>query len=108
MSTIKATIFVIMFTFIFAISTCYAVTPTSESKAIRTGTSTSHHQKKIKKVAATLKKIDDHTLYLNNNQTFDLRGVKVLDFTGGGRFAKEKTIVEMTFINGKLKVVTIR
>jgi translation elongation factor P/translation initiation factor 5A len=108
MSTIKTTTFVIMFTLIFTTSTCYAITPARGSEAKRTGTSTSRHEKKIKKVAATLKKIDDYTLYLNNNQTYDLRGVKVMDFTGGGRFSKEKTIVEMTFINGKLKVVTIR
>ncbi|MBN2516127.1 MAG: hypothetical protein JXC33_08865 [Deltaproteobacteria bacterium] len=108
MSTVKTTIFVAVFTLIFMISTCYAITPTSGSKTKRVGTSTSLHEKRIKKVTATLKKIDDHTLYLNNNQTYDLRGVKVLDFTGGGRFSREKTIVEMTFINGTLKVVTIR
>lgn len=108
MSTIKTTTFVTVFTLIFMISTCYAITPTSGSKTKRAGTSTSRSEKRIKKVTATLKKIDGHTLYLNNNQTYDLRGVNVSDFTGGGRFVKEKTIVEMTFINGTLKVVTIR
>jgi translation elongation factor P/translation initiation factor 5A len=108
MSTIKTATFVTVLTLIFMISTCYAITPATGTKMKRAGTSTSRSEKRIKKVAATLKKIEDHTLYLNNNQTYDLRGVKVFDFTGGGRFAKEKTIVEMTFINGKLKEVTIR
>lgn len=107
MSTLKTATFVTVFTLIFMISTCYAITPISGTKTKRAGTSTSRYEKRIKKVAATLKKIEGHTLHLNNNQTYDLRGVKVFDFTGGGRFSKEKTIVEMTFINGKLKEVTI-
>lgn len=108
MSTIKTATFATMFTLIFMISTCFAITPATGIKMKKTGTSTSRYEKRIKKVTATLKKLEGHTLHLNNNQTYDLRGIKVLDFTGGGRFSKEKTIVEMTFINGKLKEVTIR
>jgi translation elongation factor P/translation initiation factor 5A len=108
MSALKTASLVTVLTLIFMISTCYAMTPATGTKTKRAGTSSSRYEKRIKKVSATLKKIKDHTLYLNNNQKYDLRGVKVMDFTGGGRFSKEKTVVEMTFINGKLKEVMIR
>lgn len=65
---------------------------------------------KIKRATELMQKIEKGVLYTNKNQ-YDLTGAKIIDHAEGGKVRKfaggRKRVVEMIFVNAKLKEVII-
>lgn len=117
MSNLKTIIPVVIMALLIGASTSYSMTfkkaePVKKSEKIKSHKDrsvTSTHKARVKKISGILKKIEGNVLYLNNNTKHNLRGVKVIDFTKkAGSTLKKRKMVEMTFINGKLKEIIIR
>jgi ribosomal protein L14 len=120
MSTLKAAIFGIIMALLLNISMSYAMTVKKVKPAVRDDRITSDKVKKvtssrknrIKRISGSFEKIEGNFLYLINNKKYNLRGVKVFDYTS--KLMKEKGIsrkgrvVELIFMNDILKEVIIR
>ena len=120
MSTLKAAIFGIIMALLLNISMSYAMTVKKVKPAVRDDRITSDKNKKvtssrkirIKRISGSFEKIEGNILYLGNNKKYNLRGVKVFDYTS--KLMKEKGIsrkgrvVELIFMNDILKEVIIR
>lgn len=68
----------------------------------------SGNETQVKKSSQFVKKIANNVLYLENNESYDLSGVNVIDLTGKSRVSANKILADLTFVNGVLKEVILR
>jgi hypothetical protein len=62
----------------------------------------------VTKSSQFVKRIANNVLYLENNKSYDLNGVNMIDLTGKRRVSDNKKLADMTFVNGILKEVILR
>jgi hypothetical protein len=89
----------------------HAVTPGIVENAPQHGSGDVSDHVKIRKVTGVIKKMDSDTLLLENNRKYSLKGVKVIDLSGGaekGKVTANQKLAEMTFINNRLTEVVLR
>jgi hypothetical protein len=66
------------------------------------------NQNQVTKSSQFVKRIANNVLYLENNKSYDLTGVNVIDLTGKSRVSEKKKLAELMFVNGVLKEVILR
>jgi len=112
MSILKTAIFVIISILLLSYSTGYTLTVKTRKPVKIKKSTVVRHTNSIKKISGVLKKIEGNILYLKNNTRYDLSGVKIFNYAGKSKeeavVSEKRKLVEMTFVNGKLKEVIIR
>jgi len=98
-------VLIISFLFVFSVGSAGAAMHSSAGGP--TGTPPPN-QTQVTKSAQFVKAIANNVLYLENNTSYDLSGVKVIDRTGTSRVSKKKIMAELMLMNGVLKEVILR
>jgi len=95
----------ISFLFVFSVGDAGALTATG---VVGGKGAPSGKQTQVAKSSHFVKKIANNVLYLENNKSYDLTGVNVIDLTGKRRVSDKKKLAELMFVNGVLKEVILR
>ena len=106
MSKVQKTIYalIISFPFIFSIGDTGAMMARSAGSGKGTPTV---NQNQVSKSCQSVR-IANNVLYLENNKSYDLRGVNVIDRTDKRLASGNKKLAELMFVNGVLKEVILR